>query len=103
MSQPLDSESYEPEDQDEADRIAESLASLQNGQELYWEWFDVIAQRNPYYGPWLPPVLEPLTQEECRAALLEANRLTKLAHGQIGSNTPADQSDVKQAHSPREE
>ncbi len=103
MSQPLDSESYEPEDQTEADRTAKFLASVPNGQDVYWERFNIIAQQNPYYGPWLPLVVEPLTQEEYRAALLEANRLTKLAHGQIGSNTPADQSDVKQAHSPREE
>lgn len=103
MSQPLDSESYEPEDQDEADRIAESLASLQNGQELYWEWFDIIAQRNPYYGPWLPTVLEPLTQEEYRAAFFEANRPAKLAQGQIGSNKPAYRRDVKQTDPPREE
>lgn len=99
MSQPLDSEFDDAEDEIDPDSPgAQAMEMFVHDQSLWWEWFEENARKNPHYGPWLPLVVEPVTQEEYGASFVEANRLTKLAQGQIGSNTPADQSDVKQAH-----
>ena len=102
MPQPPDFEPYQPEDQAEADSIAESLALLDSGQEIYWEWFDIIAQRSTFQGPRRPLVLIPVASHE-DPAIARSNQPQNLAHSHIDPNASAEEPSTQPAVPPRED
>jgi hypothetical protein len=65
-------------------------------QSEYWEYFDVIARRNPYYGPHQPLVVEPITEEQARATYLELKRGMELRQRLVESTERVEEPSIAQ-------